>query len=51
MFRSAVAITGDDRLDSLEAIVAARDTDRIGEPKTKVKPKAGDGVGNSESKS
>jgi hypothetical protein len=40
MFRSVVAITGDDRLDSFEAIAAAMYTDRIVEPKTKLKPEA-----------
>jgi hypothetical protein len=34
MFRSVVAITGDDILDSFEAIAAAMYTDRIVEPKT-----------------
>jgi hypothetical protein len=43
-------ITGDDILDSFEAIAAAMYTDGIVEPKTKLKPKADDDVGNSESK-
>jgi hypothetical protein len=51
MFRSVVAITGDDVLDSFKAIVAAMYTDGIVEPKSELKPKAGDVVGNSESKS
>jgi hypothetical protein len=51
MFRSVVAITGDDILDSFEAIAAAMYTDGIVEPKTKLTPKAADDVGNSESKS
>jgi hypothetical protein len=51
MFRSVVAITGDDILNSFEAIAAAMYTDGIVELKTKLKPKAGDVVGNSESKS
>jgi hypothetical protein len=51
MFRSVVAITGNDILDFFEAIAAAMYTDGIVEPKTKLKPKAGDVVGNLESKS
>jgi hypothetical protein len=51
MFRSVVAITGNDRLDSFEAIAAAMYTDGIVEPKTELKPKASDVDGNSESKS
>jgi hypothetical protein len=35
IFRSAVAITGDDILDSFEAIAAAMYTDGIVEPKSK----------------
>jgi hypothetical protein len=42
MFRSVIAITGDDILDSFEAIAAAMYTDGIVEPKSKLKPKADD---------
>jgi hypothetical protein len=51
MFRSVVASTGDDILDSFEAIAAAMYTDGIVEPKSKLKPKADDNVEISESKS
>ncbi len=51
MLCSVVAIAGDDIPDSFEAVAAAMYTDGIVEPKSKLKPKAGDVVGNSESKS